>query len=86
MCRILGEKCLFKPGSSKDRTFNLGSPLETKVFPPKAMFKFATNISGIINVRIARNTGMAVTRACSGRVQQKILCFMLHDCSQTERL
>ena len=39
MCRILGEKCIFKPGSSKDGTFNLGSPLETKGFTPKAIFK-----------------------------------------------
>ena len=39
MCRILGEKCIFKPGSSKDGTwFNLGSPLETKGFTPKAIF------------------------------------------------
>ena len=39
MCRILGEKCIFKPRSSKDGTFNLGSPLKTKGFPPKAIFK-----------------------------------------------
>ena len=63
MCRILGEKCIFKPRSSKDETFNLGSPLETKGFTPKAIFKFATNISKM--VRIARNTGVAVARACS---------------------
>ena len=36
MCRILGEKCMFKPRSSKDGTcFNLVSPLETKRFTPK---------------------------------------------------
>ena len=40
MCRILGEKCMFRPRSSKDGTwFNLGSPLETKRFTPKAIFK-----------------------------------------------
>ena len=49
---------MFKPRSSKDGTFNLGSPLETKGFTPKAMFKFATNISRII--RIVRNTSVAV--------------------------
>ena len=64
MCRILGEKCIFKPRSSKDQTFlNLGSPLKTKGFPPKAMFKFATNISRII--LLVCNTGVAITRACS---------------------
>ena len=63
MCRVLGEKCVFKPRLSKDETFNLGSPLKTKGFPPKAMFKFATNISRII--RIVCNTGVAVTRASS---------------------
>ena len=56
-------KMQVKPRSSKDQTFNLGSPLKTKGFPPKAMFKFATNISRIIC--IVRNTGVAVTRACS---------------------
>ena len=36
----LGEKCMFRPRSSKDGTwFNLGSPLETKRFTPKAIFK-----------------------------------------------
>ena len=44
MCRILGEKCIFKPRSSKDGTFNLGSPLKTKEFTPKAIFKFSTNV------------------------------------------
>ena len=39
MCRILGEKCIFQPRSSKDGMFNLGSPLETKGFTPKAIFK-----------------------------------------------
>ena len=40
MCRILGEKCMFKPRSSKDGTcFNLVSPLETKRFTPKVIFK-----------------------------------------------
>ena len=39
MCRILGEKYMFKLRSSKDGTFNLGSPLKTKGFPPKAIFK-----------------------------------------------
>ena len=66
MCQIFGEKCMFKPRSSKDGMFNLGSPLETKGFmptAPKAMFKLAANISRM--VRIARNTGVAVTRACS---------------------
>ena len=52
-----------KPRVSKDQTFNLGSLLKTKGFPPKAMFKFATNISRII--LIVCNTGVAVTRACS---------------------
>ena len=66
MCQIFGEKCMFKPRSSKDGTFNLGTPLETKGFTPKArkaMFKLATNISRM--VRIARNTSVAVTRTCS---------------------
>ena len=57
---------MFKPRSSKDGTFNLGTPLETRGFTPKArkaMFKLATNISRM--VRIARNTSVAVTRACS---------------------
>ena len=63
MCRILAEKCIFKPLSSKDGTFNLGSPLETKGFTPPAIFKFATNISRML--RIVRNTGVAVTRTCS---------------------
>ena len=70
---------MFKPRSSKDGTFNLGTPLETKGFTPKArkaMFKLATNISRM--VRIAHNTSVAVTRACS----QEILRFMLNDCSQ----
>ena len=58
-----GRKMQVKPRSSKDQTFNLGSPLKTKGFPPKAMFKFATNISRII--LIVCNTGVAVTRACS---------------------
>ena len=58
-----GRKMQVKPRSSKDETFNLGSLLKTKGFPPKAMFKFATNISRIIC--IVRNTGVAVTRACS---------------------
>ena len=52
---------MFKPRSSKDGMFNLGSPLETKGFmptAPKAMFKLAANISRM--VRIARNTGVAV--------------------------
>ena len=49
---------MFKPCSSKDGTFNLGSPLETKGFRPKAMFKFATNISRIM--RIVRNKRVAV--------------------------
>ena len=35
----------------------------TKGFTPKAIFKFATNISRM--VRIVRNTGVAVTRTCS---------------------
>ena len=35
----------------------------TKGFTPTAIFKFATNISRM--VRIVRNTGVAVTRACS---------------------
>ena len=63
MCRILGEKCMFSPGSSKDGTFNLGSPLETKGFTPTAIFKFATNISRMD--RIVRNTGVAVGRTCA---------------------
>ena len=58
ICQILGGKYMFKPRSSKDGTFNLGSPLETKGFTPKSMFKFATNISRII--RIVRNTSVAV--------------------------
>ena len=58
-----GRKMQVKPLSSKDKPFNLSSPLKTKVFPPKAMFKFATNISRII--LIVCNTGVAVTRACS---------------------
>ena len=63
ICLILGGECSFKPRLSKDGTFNLGSPLETKGFTPTAIFKFATNISR--TVRIARNTGVAITRACS---------------------
>ena len=63
MCRILAEKCIFKPRSSKDGTFNLGSPLETKGFTLTAIFKFATKISRM--VRIVRNTGVAVRRTCS---------------------
>ena len=63
MCRILGEKCIFKTRSSKDGTFNPGSPLETKGFTLTAIFKFATNISRM--VRIVRNTGVAVTRTCA---------------------
>ena len=54
---------MFKPRLGKDGTFHFGSPLETKGFTPKAIFKFATNISRM--VRIARNTDVAVTRACS---------------------
>ena len=54
---------MFKPCSSKGGMFNLGSPLETKGFTPRAIFKFATNISRM--VRIVRNTGVAVTRTCS---------------------
>ena len=53
----------FKPRSSKDGTFNLGTQLETKGFTPKAIFKLASNISRM--VRLARNTGVAVTIACS---------------------
>ena len=64
MSRILGEKCMFKPRSSKDGTwFNLGSPLETKGFTPKAIFKLPQIFQ--IMVDIARNTGTAVARACS---------------------
>ena len=58
-----GRKMQVKPLLSKDKPFNLGSPLKTKGFPPKAMFKFATNISRII--LIVCNTGVAITRACS---------------------
>ena len=58
-----GRKMQVKPLSSKDKPFNLGSPSKTKGFPPKAMFKYATNISRII--LIVCNTGVAVTRACS---------------------
>ena len=58
-----GRKMRVKLRSSKDQMFNLGSLLKTKGFPSKAMFKFATSISRII--RIVRNTGVAVTRACS---------------------
>ena len=54
---------MFKPRLSKDGTFHFGSPLETKGFTPKAIFKFATNISRII--LIVCNTDVAVTRACS---------------------
>ena len=54
---------MFSPGSSKDGTFNLGSPLETKGFTPTAIFKFATNISRMD--RIVRNTGVAVGRTCA---------------------
>ena len=74
ICLILGGKCMFKPCSSKDGMFNLGSPLETKGFTPKAMFKFSTIISRII--RIARNTGVAVTRACSRAIAGEN--YMLH--------
>ena len=80
MCRILGEKCIsaecmFKPRSCKDGTFNLGTQLETKGFTPKTIFKLASNIPRI--VRIARNTGVAVRRACSrlGAAENP----MLHD-------
>ena len=44
----------------------------------------ATNISRII--RIARKGVWLSREPVRGRVQQKILCFMLNDCSQTERL
>ena len=79
---------MFKPRSSKDVTFNLGTPLETKGFTPKArkaMFKLATNISRM--VRIARNTGVVwlSREPVRGRVQQEILRFMLNDCSQQKR-
>ena len=63
MCRILGEKCRFKPRLCKDGTFNLGTQLETKAFTPKAIFKLVLNISRI--VRTALNTVVAVRRACS---------------------
>ena len=87
----LWEKCRFKPHSSKDETFNLASPLETKGFTPKAMFKFATNISRMVRIATARNTGMAVARACSlASVAEDPMVhargFMLNDCSETERL
>ena len=62
---------MFKPPLSKDGTFHFGSPLETKGFTPKAIFKFATNISRIL--RIVCNTGMAVTRACSRAKENPIL-------------
>ena len=57
-----GSKMQVKPRSSKDQTFSHGSLLKTKGFPPKAMFKFTTNISRIL--RIVCNTDVAVTRAC----------------------
>ena len=63
MCRILGAKCRLNLVRARTQTFSLGSPLKTKGFPPKAMFKFATNISRIL--RIVCNTGVAVTAACS---------------------
>ena len=63
MCRILGAKCRLNLVRARTQTFSLGSPLKTKGFPPKAMFKFATNISRIL--RIVCNTGVAVTRTCA---------------------
>ena len=79
MCRIFGEKCIsveciFKPRSCKDGTFNLGTQLETKGFTPKAIFKLASNISRM--VRLARNTGVAVRRACTRPSAEENL--MLH--------
>ena len=75
---------MFKPHSSKDGTFHLGSPLETKGFTPTAIFfYFLPQIFQEYNLRIARSTQVCRSRGpARGRVQQKILCLMLKDCSQ----
>ena len=56
---------MLKSRSNKDETFNLGSPLEQKGFTPKAIFLNLPQIFQEYNLRIARSTGVANTRACS---------------------
>ena len=74
---------MFKPRSSKDGTLNLGSPMETKGFTPTAIFLNLPQIFQEYNLRIARSTQVCRSRGpARGRVQQKILRFMLKDCSQ----
>ena len=74
---------MFKPHSSKDGTFHLGSPLETKDSRLRLFFYFLPQIFQEYNLRIARSAQVCRSRGpARGRVQQKILCFMLKDCSQ----
>ena len=72
-----GRKCIFKPGSSKDGTFNLGSPLKTKGITPEAMFKLPQifqkwYVEPVTQVWLSREP-------VPGRVQQRILasCWMI---------
>ena len=56
---------MLKPRSSKDETFNLVSPMETKRFTRAAIFKICHKYFKNIMYVLARSTSVAVTRACS---------------------
>ena len=84
MCRILGGKNAYLNlvrARMEHGLINLGSPpLETKRFTPKVIFKLPHIFQ---EWYVYLETQVWLSREpVRGRVQQKILCFMLKDYSQ----